>query len=238
MTKFDVIFTPPVVELIGVTQPIVENIQKVMDYRGNVWNTEEIEKDPLALVEFGGRVCYESFDNKKNRSRIDYIKDTGISKQHGSILEHAVFNLAVLDLPRSSLMELTRHRAGTAFSWRSTRYVDNWLTYACPPLLRGNKNTEKGFKRLAEENHTSYVMLKPALQELHPDKPRKEIVEAARSILMNCVTADGEFTVNLRELLHILKLRSDPGADASMQEFALELKKAAWPYIGELCGDI
>ena len=114
MTEFGIVDYPPIVELIGLTQPIPDAMQRVMDHRNTFWNTDPIEGDPLALAEFGGRVCYESFDNKKDRDRITYIKDTALNKQHGSIIEHVWFNFAVLDLPRNALLELTRHRVDVA----------------------------------------------------------------------------------------------------------------------------
>ena len=230
MTHFYVHSGPPIVELIGVTQPIPAAIQRVMDHRDNVWNTDPIAGDPLALVEFGGRVCYESFDNKKNRSRLDYIKDTAINKDHGSIMEHAWFNFAVLELPRNALMELTRHRVGVAYSWRSTRYVDNWVGYSIPPLFRDNSDLETQAIELAHQNFESYVLLKNLAAAYFPNEVRKHRVEAARSILAGNCTTDGEFTCNLRSLRHIHKLRSDEGADAMMQEFAQALLDAAAPY--------
>ena len=217
---------PPVVELIGMTQPIPDAIQTVMEYRGNEWRTDPIENDPLALVEFGGRVCYESFDNKLQRSRLDYIKDTAVNKGHGSILEHAWFNFAVLDLPRNALMELTRHRVGVAYSWRSTRYVDSWVGYSVPPLYRGSSNECDAFRFEAEQNFFWYEERKKRLKIIFPDLSKKKIIEAARGTLMGNCTTDGEFTVNLRSLIHIYKLRSDRGADAMMQEFAERLFNA------------
>lgn len=234
MTTFSIIENPPTVIMIGATRPIVEGIQQVMQYRDAFWETDPIENDPLALVEFGGRVCYESFDNKRKRSRLDYIRDTAINKQHGSIAEHAWFNFAVLDLPRNALMELTRHRVGVAYSWRSTRYVDSWITYAMPPLYRGNVVTGSIFKEFAKLNFQQYIDLKETQKTLTPDLPRKEIIEAARSILAGSATSDGEFTVNLRSLMHIYNLRSDPGADASMQEFAHALYAASREIVAPL----
>lgn len=233
VTEFFVIDHPPVVELIGLSQPIPEAIQKVMDYRGNFWNTDPIENDPLALAEFGGRVCYESFDNKKNRSRIDYIKDTALNKQHGSIIEHVWFNFAVLDLPRNALMELTRHRVGVAYSWRSTRYIDNWICYSIPPMYRENEALVNLFRISVKTNFRDYNMLKATSYDTWPDAPKKQHIEAARGILAGSATSDGEFSVNLRELLHILNLRSAKGADKSMQEFAQALYNAAEPYVKE-----
>lgn len=234
MTQFNLIAIPPKVVLIGYTKPEMSGLAEVMKLRNNTWDTDIIGEDPLSLVEFGGRVCYESFDNKKNRSRLDYILDTAIDKGHGSILEHAWFNFAVLGLPRSSLMELTRHRVGTAYSWRSTRYVDNWVEYAVPPALRGSDEAIEIFKEECMKNFSSYEALKSLVKFHNPDFSKKEVIEAARSILSNAAVADGEFSVNLRELIHILKLRLDKGADASMQEFAQALYDAAHPIVGEI----
>jgi thymidylate synthase (FAD) len=231
MSKFYVTKMPPYIELIGVTQPIPSAIERVMEYRDNTWATNPIEGDPLSLVEFGGRVCYESFDNKLNRDRVDYIKDTAIDKEHGSIMEHAWFNLAVLDLPRNALMELTRHRVGVAYSWRSTRYVDNWVGYSVPPLLRaGPSMILDEWGDAAEANFNLYEWTKKVLRAEYPDMKKKQRIEAARSVLWGNCTTDGEFSVNLRSLLHIYKLRSDKGADAMMQEFAHGLYEATKEY--------
>lgn len=224
MTEFYITKTPPYVELIGMSQPIHNSLQNVMEYRDNVWATDPIAGDPLALVEFGGRVCYESFDNKLGRTRLDYIKDTALNKGHGSILEHAWFNFAVLDLPRNALMELTRHRVGVAYSWRSTRYVDSWVGYSVPPLLRTVPDyLLEEWRVEAFRNFTLYEHVKEQLKVQYPDLKKKERIEAARSVLWGNCTTDGEFSVNLRSLIHIYKLRSDKGADRMMQEFANEV---------------
>jgi thymidylate synthase (FAD) len=216
------------------TQPISSGIEAVLEYRENEWRTEPIEGDPLALVEFGGRVCYESFSNKLNRSRLDYIKDTAINKDHGSILEHAWFNFAVLELPRNALMELTRHRVGVAYSWRSTRYVDNWVGYGIPPLFRTNERLIEQFELAVEHNFRVYEDCKEELRVLYPTLPKKQRIEAARSVLMGNCTTDGELTINLRSLRHIYHLRSDRGADAMMQEFAHELYQAVPENVKEI----
>lgn len=234
MTKFYIYAGAPIVELIGMTQPIYEGINAALTHRDSDWRTEPIEGDPLALVEFGGRVCYESFSNKLNRSRLDYITDTAINKDHGSILEHAWFNFAVLELPRNALMELTRHRVGVAYSWRSTRYVDNWVGYSVPPLLRTTERLTEQFSIAAEHNFHVYEACKAELLELYPTLPKKKRIEAARSVLMGNCTTDGEFTVNLRELRHIYHLRSDDGADMMMQEFAHALYQAVPENVKEI----
>src|SRR5690606_23598009 len=96
------------------------------------WTSEEgvafegnpFEVDPTSVIEFGGRISYESWGNAHRRTRAEYIQDQIINKKHGSVLEHLFYNLIVADVPRSVQMETIRHRAGTSYSWTSQRYVD------------------------------------------------------------------------------------------------------------------
>ena len=63
------------------------------------------------IIETAGRVCYMSFAKPRpggNRAYINHILEVG----HGSVLEHAVFNLLITGVSRSLTHELIRHRAG------------------------------------------------------------------------------------------------------------------------------
>ena len=66
------------------------------------------------LIEVAGRLCYLSFAKPRpggNRAYIGHILEVG----HGSVLEHAVFNLLITGVSRSLTHELIRHRAGWAY---------------------------------------------------------------------------------------------------------------------------
>lgn len=76
-----------------------------------------------AIPEFAGRLCYMSFDNPRpggNKAYLHHIKEVG----HGSVLEHVNFGVLFTGVSRSLTHELVRHRAGTAYSQLSQRYVD------------------------------------------------------------------------------------------------------------------
>lgn len=76
-----------------------------------------------ALSEAAGRVCYDSFAAPRpggNHAYLTHIKECG----HGSTLEHANYTLFIGDISRPCAQQLTRHRAGFAYSMRSQRYVD------------------------------------------------------------------------------------------------------------------
>jgi thymidylate synthase (FAD) len=75
------------------------------------------------LVEVAGRLCYMSFAKPRpggNKTYIGHILEVG----HGSVLEHAVYNLIITGVSRSFTHELIRHRAGFGYSQLSQRFVD------------------------------------------------------------------------------------------------------------------
>src|ERR1035441_7275688 len=72
------------------------------------WTTDT-EVAGEKLIETAGRVCYMSFQRPRpggNKAYINHLLEVG----HGSVLEHAVFNLLVTGVSRSLTHELVRHR--------------------------------------------------------------------------------------------------------------------------------
>src|SRR5437899_13067702 len=85
--------------------------------------------DSQTLVEFAGRICYESYEPglNPNVTRIredpsDYFKNILI-RGDGSILEHSYISFALLNISRVCSHEIVRHRVGTAVSQKCLRYV-------------------------------------------------------------------------------------------------------------------
>jgi thymidylate synthase (FAD) len=77
------------------------------------WTTDTSQAGEK-LVEVAGRVCYMSFAKPRpggNHAYIEHILEVG----HGSVLEHAVFNLIITGVSRSFTHELVRHRAGFGY---------------------------------------------------------------------------------------------------------------------------
>lgn len=99
------------------------------------WESDS-DRPAEILTETAGRLCYMSFSNPRpggNEAYLHHIKESG----HGSVLEHAVFNLIVTGVSRSLTHELVRHRAGMGFSQLSQRYVDEGVAeYVAPPDLQ------------------------------------------------------------------------------------------------------
>ncbi len=81
------------------------------------------------LVEVAGRSCYRSFRSELNPNLSEVREGNGpyiqniVRSGHGSVLEHASVTFAFVGVSRVFTHELVRHRAGTAFSQESLRYV-------------------------------------------------------------------------------------------------------------------
>ena len=94
------------------------------------------------LVEFGGRSCYRSWEpglnpnvRKIRTDQREYFANI-LRSGHGSVLEHANYSFALRNVSRVFTHELVRHRAGSAFSQESLRYVRlTDIGFRVPPAL-------------------------------------------------------------------------------------------------------
>src|SRR5439155_1765798 len=118
------------------------------DVGGDSWlqrRLEETDADPNGaelLVEFAGRACYRSWEpglnpnvRKVRTDQREYFANI-LRSAHGSVLEHANFSFALRNCGRVFTHELVRHRAGSAFSQESLRYVRLAdIGFRVPPAL-------------------------------------------------------------------------------------------------------
>ena len=94
------------------------------------------------IVEFGGRACYRSWEpglnanvTKVRTDQREYFANI-LRSAHGSVLEHANYSFALRNVSRVFTHELVRHRAGSAFSQESLRYVRlTDIGFRVPPAL-------------------------------------------------------------------------------------------------------
>lgn len=113
-------------------------------------------------VHFSGN-CYMSFAKPRpggNSAYLNHIKEVG----HGSVLEHAVWNLLVTGVSRSLTHELVRHRAGFGYSQLSQRYVDESVAeYVEPDIIAGDPELHAVWLEAVQHAHAAYVKLAEAL---------------------------------------------------------------------------
>lgn len=180
------------------------------------WHESELPNDGQTLIEFAGRLCYESFDlpSEKTKENGAYVQNI-ISLGHESVLEHASVTFYVEGVSRNLTHELIRHRH-LSFSELSQRFVDMGDgKFISPPAMGGG---ESDLWHWAQDYADTVEHLKAQ------GKTRKQAREAARSYLPSGTETKFVVTGNLRAWRDVLKKRDSEHADAEMQLFAKEVK--------------
>lgn len=205
------------------------------------WSTDTDEAGEK-LVEIAGRLCYMSFARPRpggNNAYIGHILEVG----HGSVLEHAVFNLIIAGVSRSFTHELVRHRAGFGYSQLSQRFVDeSECSFVEPDAIADDPELHAIWLRAIEQSQASYRALADGLAARFAsieDKTlrRKKAREAARSVLPNATETRIFVTGNARALRHFIEMRGDAAADAEIRKVALAVLRLLQAESPNLFGD-
>lgn len=184
------------------------------------------------LIEFAGRLCYESFDlpNPGTAKNDGYVRNI-VGLGHESVLEHVSVSFYVEGVSRSLTHELIRHRH-LSFSELSQRYVDmEDARYVTPPAYRVLEGWPEVVS-LPDEyknkyNHNAEILEFEGLG-------KKKVREAARAVLPNAVETKLVVSGNLRAWRDVLKKRLSRQADAEMQLFA----KRVWEILSKEYPDV
>ncbi len=221
--------TKPKVYLMGRQMVVEEELARFLQDEGLLFTTDARFASEI-LTEIAGRTCYMSF-GKGRKNNQEYLDNILVSK-HGSVLEHAVWNLLITGVSRSLTHELVRHRAGFGYSQLSQRYVDeSEARYVVPPLYQESPELLAKWQQTIECVRKAYVELAEAttqyVQQKHPEMPprdrRKWARQAARSILPNACETKIFVTGNSRAWRHFLELRGANHADTEIRLLAVEV---------------
>jgi thymidylate synthase (FAD) len=228
------------------------DLERFLTDHGVSWQTDtEIAGE--ALTETAGRVCYMSFAKPRpggNHAYLRHILEVG----HGSVLEHAVWNLLITGVSRALTHELIRHRAGMGYSQLSQRYVDESVAeYVEPELIAQDPELHAIWQDAVVHAHEAYMKLAEKLNQkladpvqaqaagLDPDADRttrrKTARQAARSVLPNATETKIFVTANARALRHFLELRGGAGADFEIRLLANRLHDVLLKESPNLFGD-
>ena len=173
--------------------------------------------DAETLLTMAGRNCYRSFHrpNEATYDDADYLRRTLGEQGHWSIAEHATATLYFTGVSRAFLAELTRHRH-LSFSVESQRFINaNDANIVMPPAVANTSpQLQEDYRLTAEEAVVDYVIMQRQLDHL----PKKQRNEAARGLLPNAVETRMVVTGNLRAWHEVIQRRTQPDADAEMQE--------------------
>ncbi len=240
------IITEPEIYIVGRQSIDQEAVNRFLADHETEWETDS-ERGSELIVELAGRVCYMSFGSKQFRkTNASYIGNL-LSQGHGSVLEHAVWDLLITGVSRSFTHELIRHRAGTGVSQLSQRYVDeSTADFIEPAIIAADPDLHATWQAAIESAHESYKALVEKLsakvQAAHPDLGRtarmKMAREAARSVLPNATETKLMFSANARALRWIITLRGGEGAEPEIRRFAVKLARVMREEAPVLFGDI
>lgn len=218
----------PKVFMIGQTQvnyPALE--QALLELNVPEWHCAASDDHSL-LTEFAGKSCYLSFDLDLNqnltrvgsRPNRQYIQEGLIAANHGSCLEHASVTFFMTNISRVVTHELVRHRAGTAFSQTSGRYVREPETrYYVPKILDEFPEAKRKFTELADEidRRMGEIKVLTGIDEMVDFFGKKQLTSAFRRLLGNGQANHLVMTANHRAWRHIIELRTSVHAEEEIR---------------------
>lgn len=188
------------------------------------------------LLKTAGQTCYASFGPRRtyNENAVRYFAN---QKQggHGSVFEHATFSFLCYGISRSNTHEIVRHRAGTAYSQLSQRYVSGKVLrfverseYRDVPALH-KRFCERIDSAWREYHEVAEELL--ALQEQGDERlggeratdRRKRVQQTARSVLPNEAETILVMSANVRSWRHMVEMRTDEHAESEIRDLFLRI---------------
>lgn len=223
--------TTPSVFLIARPSIDVEGMRGYLaDVGGESWLARRLEEAGGApnggelIVEFGGRACYRSWEpglnpnvTKVRTDQREYFANI-LRSAHGSVLEHANYSFAIRNCSRVFTHELVRHRAGSAFSQESLRYVRLAdIGFRVPPALEPVREQVISIVEQLEEFQLSAAAELGIDAEGVPFHVKKEVTSALRRLAPIGLSTDIVWTANARTLRHVIEMRTAEGAEEELR---------------------
>jgi thymidylate synthase (FAD) len=176
------------------------------------------------IVEFAGRACYRSWEpglnpnvTKVRTDQREYFANI-LKSAHGSVLEHANWSFALRNVSRVFTHELVRHRAGSAFSQESLRYVRLAdIGFRVPPALEPVREQVLSIVEQLEEFQISAAERLGIDEQGVPFHVKKEVTSALRRLAPIGLSTDIVWTANARTLRHVIEMRTAEGAEEELR---------------------
>lgn len=180
------------------------------------------------LIEVAGRMCYRSYEPgmNPNVTRVrgnqgDYLRNI-LASGHGSILEHVSLSFILSGVSRVLTHELVRHRAGSAFSQESLRYV---RLDDIPVWVPGEGEADhaefaadvREVTELAEAKIAKWAGKWGLDDRLTTFGYKKQMTSRLRRMAPEGLATNILWTANVRTLRHVIEMRTDPSAEEEMR---------------------
>jgi len=155
--------------------------------------------------------------SKIRTDRREYFENI-LRSGHGSVLEHANYSFALRDVSRVFTHELVRHRAGSAFSQESLRYVRlTDIGFRVPPALDPLRERVLSIVEQLEEFQRSAAGELGIEEAGVPFHVKKEVTSALRRLAPIGLSTDIVWTANARTLRHVIEMRTAAGAEEELR---------------------
>lgn len=162
------------------------------------------------------KLCYTSSDLDDLKEKIDSSEQDDfigkiMSMGHLSVIEHISFTFAVEGVSRALTHQLVRHRIAS-YSQKSQRYVkqEGGFPFVLPPSVASHKEASEIFSKAMKASAEAYdALVKAGIP-----------AEDARYVLPNACETKIIITMNARELLHFISLRSCNRAQWEIRELS------------------
>lgn len=225
------------VALIAKPHVHIEGMRPFLRGFGEELEFEQYADDPTPLtpaaqlMKTAGQTCYASFGPKRsyNENAKRYF-DNLSSSGHGSVYEHATLSFLLYGISRSNTHEIVRHRAGTAFSQLSQRFVSGKvLRFVERPEYQQHPALHKSFSERIDRAAREYEEIADELlslqsegdQRLSADAKtdrRKRVQQTARSVLPNETETIIVLSANVRSWRHMIEMRTDEHAESEIRD--------------------
>lgn len=203
--------------------------------------------DAEALVQFAGRFCYRSWEPGLNANVTKIREDSKeylgniLASGHGSVLEHANFTFILQDVSRVLTHEMVRHRAGTAVSQESMRYVRlTDIPFWLPEWAQEDGPLMEEITQVLDRLEWFQRWMTVHFDLNNPDVPfseKKHKTSFMRRFAPDGVATGMVVTFNVRALRHIIALRTSLGAEEEIRIVCDQIAEIALQEIPNLMQD-
>jgi thymidylate synthase (FAD) len=175
------------------------------------------------LVHFSGN-CYRSWEpglnpnvSKVRTDQKEYFLNI-LRSGHGSVLEHANYSFVIWDCSRVFTHEIIRHRAGSAFSQESLRFVRlRDIPFRIPDSLEPMRPQIISILETLEDFQITAAGHFGLDEEGKSFHEKKEITSALRRLAPEGLSTMIIWTANVRTLRHTIQARTDAGAEEEIR---------------------
>lgn len=178
------------------------------------------------LAELAARTCTATTEKCSPTigGSVSFIKGL-IDSGHESVIEHLVYTFSIKGVSRALLQELARHRhvslSVESTRWALKRIMENPVSMEGLVLPEGVPDYAKG--KLEFLLNTAKGLLDRGFSN-----------DVVKYLIPECVPTNLVLTLNLRELRHIYRLRTDKRALKEFRDLMKDILESLPPYHREL----